>query len=102
MGAQNPWARRRKVSLGDLASEPWIHMHLRTQLVANSGFITIMPNSMFQFNAKRWGLKALPIDLGIKRRNVSIVTLKHRTLNSVVQVFVEHVRFVSRQLRETR
>lgn len=131
VGAQNPWARRRKVSLADLANEPWIHMppnnvisdlisaafarqevpvphervaslsmHLRTQLVANAGFITIMPNSMFQFNARRWGLKALPIELGIKRRNVSIVTLKHRTLNSVVQVFIEHARLVSGQLRQ--
>src|SRR5262245_23070881 len=77
-----------------------LSMHLRTQLVANAGFITIMPNSMFQFNAKRWGLKTLPIDLGIKRRNVSIVTLKYRTLNSVVQVFIEHARLVSRQLRQ--
>ncbi|MEK9284752.1 MULTISPECIES: LysR family transcriptional regulator [unclassified Bradyrhizobium] len=131
VGAQNPWARSRKVSLGDLANEQWIHMppnniisdlisaafakqsvpvpqervaslsmHLRTQLVANAGFITIMPNSMFQFNAKRWGLKALPIDLGIKGRNVSIVTLKHRTLSSVVQVFIEHARLASRQLRQ--
>lgn len=131
VGAQNPWARSRKVSLGDLANEQWIHMPpnniisdlisaafanqsvpvpqervaslsmpLRTQLVANAGFITIMPNSMFRFNAKRWGLKALPIDLGIKGRNVSIVTLKHRTLNSVVQVFIEHARLASRQLRQ--
>jgi DNA-binding transcriptional LysR family regulator len=131
VGAQTPWARSRKVSLGDLTNEQWIHMppnniisdlisaafakqsvpvpqervaslsmHLRTQLVANAGFITIMPNSMFQFNAKRWGLKALPIDLGIRGRNVSIVTLKHRTLNSVVQVFIEHARLASRQLRQ--
>jgi DNA-binding transcriptional LysR family regulator len=131
VGAQNPLARRRKVSLGDLVNEPWIHMppnniisdliaaafakqkvpvpqekvaslsmHLRTQLVANAGFITIMPNSMFQFNAKRWGLKALPIDVGINGRNVSIVTLKYRTLNSVVRLFVEQARVVSRQLRQ--
>jgi len=131
VAAQNPWARRRKVSLGDLANEQWIHMppnniisdlvsaafakqkvpvprervaslsmHLRTQLVANAGFITIMPNSMFQFNAKRWGLKALPIDLGIKGRNVSIITLRYRTLSSVVQVFIEHARLASRQLRQ--
>jgi len=133
VGAHNPWARRRKVSLEALADEPWIHMppnnvisdliaaafarqkipfpqervaslsmHLRTQLVANAGFVTIMPNSMFRFNAKRWGLKALPIDLGIRRRNVSIVTLKRRTLNSAVHVFIEHARSISKQLQGTK
>lgn len=77
-----------------------LSMHLRTHLVANAGFITIMPNSMFQFSAKRWGLKALPIDLGIKGRNVSIITLKGRTLNSVAHVFMEYARLISKQLRQ--
>jgi len=56
-----------------------LSMHLRTHLVANAGFLTIMPNSMLQFCSGRWALKALPIELGIQSRNVSIITLKHRT-----------------------
>ena len=69
-----------------------LSMHLRTHLIANAGFLTIMPNSMLQFNAERWALKALPVDLGIRGRNVSIITLKHRTLCPVVQLFIEHAR----------
>ena len=62
-------------------------MQLRTHLVANAGFLTIMPNTMFHYSAKLWQLKALPIDLGIRARNVSIITLKHRTLSPVVELF---------------
>jgi DNA-binding transcriptional LysR family regulator len=130
--ARSPWARRRKVSLADLAAEPWLHMppdnvisgliaqafqkqhldvpqarvaslsmHLRCHLVANAGFVTIMPGSMFRFNADRWGLKALPIDLGIRSRNVSIITLKHRTLSPVVELFIEHARVVSKIMHQS-
>jgi DNA-binding transcriptional LysR family regulator len=128
--ARSPWARRRKISLADLADAPWLHMppdniisvliarafekqnvavpqervaslsmHLRCHLVANAGFVTIMPNSMLRFNADRWDLKALPIDLGIRSRKVAIITLKHRTLSPVVQLFIEHARMVSKIIR---
>jgi hypothetical protein len=40
----------------------------------------------------------LPIELGIQSRNVSIITLKHRTLSPVVQLFIEHAREVAKSL----
>ena len=127
--ARSQWARRRKLALGDLVNEPWLHMpqgvvistlieqafkqqglelpparvtslsmQLRTQLVANAGFITVMPNTMFHYSAKLWQLKALPINLGIRARKVSIITLKHRTLSPVVELFIEHARSASAAL----
>jgi hypothetical protein len=78
-----------------------LSMHLRCHLVANAGFVTIMPGSMFRFNADRWGLKALPIDLGIRSRNVSIITLKYRTLSPVVELFIEHARVVSKIMHQS-
>jgi DNA-binding transcriptional LysR family regulator len=75
-----------------------LSMQLRTQLVANAGFLTIMPNTMFHYCAKRWQLKALPIELGIRARNVSIITLKHRTLSPVVELFIEHARAAAKAL----
>jgi len=77
-------------------------MHLRTQLVANAGFITIMPNSMLKFCSRQWALKALPIELGIESRHVSIITLKHRTLGPVVQLFIEHAREVAKSLAQRK
>jgi DNA-binding transcriptional LysR family regulator len=131
--ARSQWARRRKLALGDLVNEPWLHMpqgvvistlieqafkqqglelpparvtslsmQLRTQLVANAGFITVMPNTMFHYSAKLWQLKALPINLGIRARKVSIITLKHRTLSPVVELFIEHARAASAALIDGR
>ena len=127
--SHSPWARRRKVTLGDLVNEPWLHMppgviittlieqafhrqnlaipparvtslsmQLRTHLVANAGFLTIMPNTMLHYSAKIWSLKALPIDLGIRARNVSIISLKHRTLSPVAERFIEHARAAAKSL----
>jgi DNA-binding transcriptional LysR family regulator len=80
-----------KVPQGRVAS---LSMHLRTHLLATGRFLTVMPNSMFRFNHERWSLKALPIDLGIRARQVGIITLKHRTLGPVVELFMEHARTV--------
>ncbi len=79
-----------------------LSMHLRTHLIANAGFLTIMPNSMFELNAARWALKALPVDLDIRERNVSIITLKRRTLSPVVQLFIEHARKASKIIHSSR
>ena len=70
-------------------------MHLRIHLLATGRYLTIIPNSMLRFNAKRWSLKALPIDLGIKRRLGAIITLKHRTLGPTAQLFIDHARQVA-------
>ena len=79
-----------------------LSMHLRTQLVANAGVITIMPNSMLKFCSRQWALKALPIELGIESRHVSIITLKHRTFSPVVQLFIEHAREVAKSLAQRK
>ena len=78
-----------------------LSMHLRTHLLAAGNFLTVMPNSMFRFNAERWSLKALPIDLGIQSRQVGIITLKHRTLSPVVELFIEHARAVAKSIQSS-
>ena len=78
-----------------------LSMHLRTHLLAAGNFLTVMPNSMFRFNAERWSLKALPIDLGIQSRQVGIITLKHRTLSPVVELFFEHARAVAKSIQSS-
>jgi DNA-binding transcriptional LysR family regulator len=127
-GARSPWARRRKITLAELADEPWIFASnqvireliaeafkarglelpqervnassilLRNHLLATGRFLTVLPDSVLRYNAKQWSLKALPIDLGVKLRSVAIVTLKNRTVSPVVQLFLEHVRAVARTM----
>jgi len=127
-GARSPWARRRRIRLAELVNEPWIFASnqvireliaeafkahglevpqervsassivLRNHLLATGRFLTVLPDSVLRYNAKRWSLKALPIDLGVKPRSVAMVTLKNRTLSPVVQLFVEQVRAVAKTM----
>jgi DNA-binding transcriptional LysR family regulator len=126
--AGSHWARRRKIALGELVNESWIlpsnqlvlgviaeafkarglevpqgrviaaSMLLRNHLLATGRFLTVLPDSVLRYNAKRWSLKALPVDLGVKPRAVAILTLKNRTVSPVVQLFIEHVRTVAKTM----
>jgi hypothetical protein len=51
-------------------------MLLRNHLLATGRFLTVRPDSVLRYNAQRWSLKALPVDLGVKPRAVAILTLK--------------------------
>ncbi len=128
VGARSRWARRRKITLAELVNEPWIFpptevfgalitetfkahglkvpketvssgsILLRNHLLATGRFLTVLPDSVLRYNAKQWSLKALPIDLRIKPRPIAIVTLKHRTVSPVVQLFIEQVRAVAKTM----
>jgi DNA-binding transcriptional LysR family regulator len=71
---------------------------LRNHLLATGRFLSVLPNSVLQYNAKQWSLKALPIDLHVKPRPIAIVTLKNRTVSPVVQLFVEQLRVVAKSM----
>lgn len=73
-------------------------MHLRNHLLATGRFLTIMPASMLHFNAERWSLKSLPIDLRIRRRRCAIITLKRRTISPVAQLFINQARETVRSM----
>jgi DNA-binding transcriptional LysR family regulator len=128
VGAASRWARRRKVSLAELVNEAWIlppnevvnaliseafNAHkleapqervsagsilLRNRLLETGRFVSVLPKSVLRPNAKKWSLKALPIDLAVKPRSVAIVTLKNRTVSPVVELFARHVRFVAKSM----
>jgi DNA-binding transcriptional LysR family regulator len=121
-GAKSPWMKRRKVTLADLAGEPWIipaslivreimkeafevqglrvpkgkiissFVLMRNHLLATGRFITVLPASALQYNAKQWALRALPIELGTKPRPIAIIMLKNRSVSPAVQLFIEHLR----------
>jgi len=128
VGASNPLARRRKLSLADLADETWAltsdqvirdligaafksaglgepreavsasSMLLRNRLLATGRYATVLPDSVLRFNAKQWALKALPIDLDMKPMSVTIISVKNRTVSPVVQLLVEQVRATAKSI----
>ena len=73
-------------------------LHVRLHLLATGRFLTILHGSVLKYNAKRWSLKALPIDLGLPPIPIAIFTLKNRTLSPVVQLFVEQAKAVSNSM----
>lgn len=77
-------------------------MQLRFHLLATGRFLTVLHRSVLQFNAQRWSLKALPIDLVDRSMPIAMFTLKNRTLSPVVQLFVEHAKEVARAMPTTR
>lgn len=126
VGARSPWARRRKLALSELVDEPWVfasnhfireliaeafNAHglplpqervsansilLRNHLLATGRFLTVLPDSALRCNAKRWSLKALPIDLGAGQRPAALLTVKNRTASPVVGMFIEQIRAVAK------
>jgi DNA-binding transcriptional LysR family regulator len=131
-GAENPWARRRRIELAELMSEPWtlpppqalgsvfmeafrasgldypratvftILPAVRISLLATGRFLTIFPASVLRFPVKRPELKVLPVELPIARVPIAIVTLKNRTLSPVAQLFIDSAREVVKPLGPKR
>jgi DNA-binding transcriptional LysR family regulator len=132
-GAQNRWARRRKIDLADLVDEPWIltppecwtnaalmrtfrarglrlpkvslmthSIQLRMSLAAAGPYITVLPDYIRSLSGIERSIKLLPIDLPASPEPLSIITLKNRKLNPVVECFIDHLRrtYVAAQLCE--
>jgi DNA-binding transcriptional LysR family regulator len=126
VGAKSPWQNRRNVTLADLAEEPWIipaslivreimreafeaqglkvpegkiissFVLMRNHLLATGRFLTVLPASVLQYNAKQWALRALPIKLRTKVRPIAIIMLRPRSVSPAVQLFIEHLRVTAK------
>jgi len=129
-GAQSRWARRRNITLAELANEPWLHTSnpvvdavfqeafeaqglkvpservtaasvlLRIHLLATGRFLSVLSESALRGVAKQMSFKVLPIDLRIKAPPVAIIRLKNRTLSPVVHLFIEHLRAVAKSVSD--
>ena len=120
------WASRRKIDFAELAEETWLlpradswnyiciadafrtrglpgpkiglwsnDAPLRSQLLAKGSFVTATGKLIAQW----YGLKVLPIDLPVQPWPVVIATLRGRTLNPVVELFIEFVRDLTKPMR---
>src|SRR5262245_8360626 len=129
-GAQNPWARRRRIELVELVNEPWAlpapesavteaAMEAfrarglgapRATLFTNSPElrISLVATGRFltiaasPFRTRRPELQVLPVELPMARLPVGIVTLKNRTLSPVAKLFIEHAREFAKPLMKRK
>ena len=70
------------------ASAETFSMHIVFHMVANEGFVALLPGFMLHL-CKHLSIMALPIELAIERRPIALVTLKNRTLSPVAQRFID-------------
>ena len=126
-GRDSRWARRRKIELADLTSEPWVwspsifipllaeafqvaglpmpkasvisySIHQTINLLSTGRFVAILAGSVLRFNADRSSLKVLPVDFFTRPYSIGIITLKNRTISPVVQTFANCLREVAKPM----
>jgi DNA-binding transcriptional LysR family regulator len=124
VGTKSPWARRRKVTLAELAGEPWCvarsaigalvteafgasglpapriavtttSAHLLFQLLESGRYVGHFGERLLHFYTNRFALKTLPVELPAKPFSVGVVTLKNRTMSPVAQLFIDCAREVA-------
>jgi DNA-binding transcriptional LysR family regulator len=75
-----------------------LSLPLRNGLLATGRFLTIVPGSVLRFGAERALLKVLPVELPPWRFPVVIMRLRNRTLSPMAELFIQHVRQLSKAL----
>jgi DNA-binding transcriptional LysR family regulator len=75
---------------------------LQIALLSGGHFLTVFPQSMLRFCAKRMSLRTLPIELPARPAPVGIITLKNRTMSPIARLFIEQARIVSKPLADRR
>lgn len=121
-GSSNKWLRRSRIDFSELLTEPWVlpqrgtiaaslvdeafrslgfapptaigsaSMAFNIHLLAGGRFLSLLPQSMVHFSAKRLPLHVLEVDLPLRLRPLLIVTLKNRALSSPALLFIQRVR----------
>ena len=131
-GPTNRLALRRRVEVAELLEQQWVlpgesilrsvleealqekgfalpkigvksySVHQRISLLATGRFVSADSRSVLRYNGAASSVILLPVDLPIRSWPVAIVTLKGRTINPVVQTFVDCVRDVSKAIGNTK
>jgi DNA-binding transcriptional LysR family regulator len=120
-GLLNPWARRKKISLADLANEKWVVTNaafepmprcfmilglpvprpsiaaqsafLRNTLVASGEFLAVLSSpQLIALRHQNLRVKVLPIDLSKFETEIAVFKLKNRALSPVARLFIEQTR----------
>jgi DNA-binding transcriptional LysR family regulator len=78
--------RRRKLPVPS-ALVTTISIHMRLDLLASGGFLTILPAQMLRSPAQRAWLRALDVDLSDTLQPIAAITLKKRRVGGAVKLF---------------
>jgi len=73
---------------------------LTVTLIAGGRFVGLLPDSVARFNARRVGLKILPVKLPALRFAVGIITVKDRTLTPLAELFIGCARKIAHSITD--
>jgi DNA-binding transcriptional LysR family regulator len=73
-------------------------IQMRLHLLGTGDFLTVLHWSVLKFNAKRWGLKILPVCLPCEKMPIATFMAAGRTLSPAVGKFVAELRSVASSL----
>src|SRR5262249_33209021 len=75
---------------------------LRVRLVETGQFLAMLPDSTLRFGAGRMQIKILPVRLRINAPPTVAISLKKRTPNPIVRLFVDELRAFAKPLMKGR
>jgi DNA-binding transcriptional LysR family regulator len=75
---------------------------VRVSLLATNRYLTILPESVLRFPAANPRIKAVPVELPLRRMPIGIVTVKNRTLSPAVHLFMEVARELAKPLAKLK
>jgi DNA-binding transcriptional LysR family regulator len=75
-----------------------ISIYMRLSLIANGGFLSVLPVSMLLDPFDRTWLRALPVDLRDPAANISAITLKRRRASGALKLFLESCREITKDI----
>lgn len=68
------------------------NIHVHCALVADGGFLALLPGSVVRVNADRLGLRILPVDSPVAASPVGLLYLRRREMPPVMSTFIECAR----------
>jgi DNA-binding transcriptional LysR family regulator len=73
-------------------------MALRKQLLESGKFLTMLSASFLHFGTNRLHFKALPVTLPVESQPIEIISLRGRTPNPIVRLFIDELRILVQPL----
>jgi hypothetical protein len=71
-------------------------------MLTDGRFLGISSDGYLHFNAQRRFLKVLPVDFPAPLFDISIITLKQRTITPLAQAFIDCACQITKPLRQPR
>jgi DNA-binding transcriptional LysR family regulator len=77
-------------------------INMRIGLAATGHFLAVVPAAILKFPTRHPSIKKLPVELPTTQRQIGIITLKHRTLGPLAQLFIDCAREIAKPLAKTQ